>query len=60
MADVPDELVIRGVEQVMESDCELHDAEPGTQMPTGNGNCVNRLGAKFVRHLSQLLRVEGT
>jgi hypothetical protein len=42
----------------MESDREFHDAEPGAQMPARDGDCINRLGTEFVRHLSQLLRVE--
>jgi hypothetical protein len=60
MTNVPEQLVTRGVEQVMESDRELHHAEPRSQVPPCYGNCANGLGPKFVGELPQLLRVETT
>src|SRR5258708_17457083 len=60
MTNVPEQLVMRGVEQVMESDREFHDAEPCSQVSTCYGNCANRLGSQFVGQLPQLLHMEAT
>jgi hypothetical protein len=60
MTNVPEQLVMRGVEQVMESNRELHDAEPCSQVSTCYGNCANGLGSQFVGQLPQLLRMEAT
>ena len=57
MTNVPEQLVMRGVEQVMESNRELHDAESCSQVSTRYGNCANGLGSQFVGQLPQLLRI---
>src|SRR5262249_848229 len=60
MSDIPDQLVIRGVEQVMESDRQLHDPEAGSKVATGYGNCAPRRRRQVVRQLPELLRMETT
>ena len=54
MADVPDQPVARRVEDVMQRHRQLDDAEPGAEMPAGDRNRVDRLGAQFVGELTQL------
>ena len=58
MADVPDQPVVRGVEDVVQGDGELDDAEAGAQMPAGLGDGVDEVGAQFVGDLSQLAFLE--
>ena len=53
MAHVPDESVVRRVEQVMERDGELDDAEPGAQVPAGDRHRADELVAQLARELRQ-------
>ena len=53
MADVPDQPVARGVEDVMQRDGELDDAEAGAEMPAGDRDRVDRFLAQFVRRAGE-------
>ena len=55
MADVPDQPVARGVEDIMQRDGELDHAEAGAEMPAGDGDRVDGLLAQFGGELGQVL-----
>ncbi len=59
MADVPDELVIRGVEHLMQSDGELDHAKARAEVTAGHRHRVDGLLAKLRRELRQLVVFEG-
>ena len=50
MADVPDDPVFRRVEDVMQGDRQLDDAEAGAEMAAGYGDGVDGRAAQFVGH----------
>ena len=54
VADIPDQPVMRRVEDVMQRDGQLDDAEPGAEMPAGDRNRVDQLGAQLVGDLPQV------
>ena len=58
MADVPNQFVIGGVEDVVQSHCQLDHAETGPQMTASNGDCIDGLGAQFVGNLLQVPRID--
>ena len=58
MADVPDDAVVRRIEQVVQRDSQLDHAEPGAEMAAGDRDGVDRLLAQFVGELAQLTLVE--
>src|SRR5882724_2325215 len=58
MADIPDELVARGVEHVVQCNSELDHPEPGAEMAARHRHGIDRLGAQLVRHLFQLALLE--
>ena len=51
VADVPDQPVARRVEDVVQRDRQLDDAEPGAEMAAGDRDGVDRLGAQLVGDL---------
>ena len=53
MADIPDQTVMRRVENVMDRHGELDDAEARTEMPAGHGDGIDCLVAQLVGELSQ-------
>ena len=55
VADVPDQLVVRRVEDVVQRHRQFDDAEAGAEMAAGLGDGVDRLGAQLVGQLPQLL-----
>ena len=55
VADVPDQAVVRGVEDGVEGDGQLDDAEAGAEMAAGHRDGVDHLGAQLVGQLAQLL-----
>ena len=55
VADVPDHLVGGGVEDGVQRDGELDDAERGAEMAAGDGDGVHRFGAQLVGELAELL-----
>ena len=58
MPDVPDQPVVRRVEDRMDGDRQLHHAQRGAEMTAGDRHRVDRLRPQFVRQLPQLLRRE--
>jgi hypothetical protein len=54
MAHVPDDPVARRVKDGMQGNGQLHDPQPGPQMPAGDGHGGNRLGPHLVGKLSQI------
>ena len=54
VADVPDQPVVRRVEDVVQRDGQLDDAEPGAQMAAGVRDGVDQLSAQLVRQLRQV------
>ena len=53
MPDIPDQPVARRVEDIMQRDRQLDDPEPSPEVPAGDGNRTDRLGAQLVGHLPQ-------
>src|SRR5262245_18903780 len=58
MADVPHDAVVGRVEQVVQRDRQLHDAETGAEMPAGDRHGVDRLLTQLVSELTELRLVE--
>ena len=58
MADVPDQPVVRRVEDVMQRDRQFDDAEAGAEMAAGDRDRIDRLGAQLVGDLPELALVE--
>ena len=52
--DVPDDAVVRRVEDVVQRDRQLDHAEPRTEMPAGARHRVDQIGAQFVGDLAQV------
>ena len=60
MADVPDQAVSGGVEDVMQRHGELDDAEPGAEMAAGLGDRVDQVVAQLIGDLAKAARLEPT
>ena len=58
MADVPDQPVARGIEDVMDRRGQLDDAEAGAEMSAGDRDGIDGFLAQFVGHLPHLLHLE--
>ena len=58
VADVPNDLVFRGVEDVMQRHSQLDHAQAGAKVPTFLGHHVDDELAQFVRDLLQFLWLE--
>ena len=58
MADVPDQAVARGVEDVVQGDRQLDHAEPGAEMAAGDRDRIDGLGAQLVGDLPELALIE--
>ena len=54
VADVPDQAVVRRVEDVVQRDRQLDDAEAGAEMPAGARDRVDEIGAQLVGDLPEL------
>ena len=54
MADVPDQLVVRGVEDVMQGDGQLDHAEAGAEMAAGHRHRTDGFGPQLVCHALQV------
>ena len=53
MADIPDEAIIWGVENVMDGDGEFHNPQACTQVPASFGNLLNHVDAQFSGELGK-------
>ena len=58
MADVPDQAVARGVEDVMDRRGQFDDAEAGAEMSAGDRDGIDGFLAQFVGDLPHLLDLE--
>src|SRR6185312_4175625 len=58
MADVPDQAIARGVEDVMDGGGEFHDAQASAEMAAGDGDSVDGLLAKLIGNLPDLIDLE--
>ncbi|MNN70096.1 hypothetical protein D3C81_1859280 [compost metagenome] len=54
MSDVPDDAVMRRVEDVMQRDRKFNHTQTCAQMPTCCGDGIDHLGAQFLRKLRQI------
>ncbi len=54
VADIPDDAVVGGVEDVVEGDGELDDAEAGAEMAAGDRDGVDGLGAQLRGELGEI------
>ncbi len=54
MTDIPDQPVMRRVEDVVQRHGQLDDAEAGAEMTAGDRNRVDQLGAQLVGELPQI------
>src|SRR3569833_3212488 len=55
MADVPNQTIVRRVEDPMQGYGEFDDSEARTKMAAGHRHCIYHLFAEFGRDLRQLL-----
>ena len=58
MRDVPDQNVLRRLEDVVQRGGELDHAQAGAQVPAGDGDRIDQLLAQFVSQLRQLLLIQ--
>src|SRR6185437_6211262 len=58
MADVPNQLVIGCVEDVVKSDGQFDDTQTRAEMPAGQRNRADRLIAQFVCNLLEVPRID--
>ncbi len=56
VADVPDQRVVGRVEDIVERDRQLDDAEPGAEVAAGDADRVDQLGAQLVGNLAKVGR----
>lgn len=54
MTDVPDETVMRGVENIMKGDCKLNDAERGTEMAARSRHGAESFPTELVGDLFEI------
>src|SRR5579863_4731517 len=54
MADVPDDLIRRRIEDVVERHGQLDDAQPGAEMAPRDRDRIDQLLAEFFRQLRQI------
>src|SRR3990172_8737232 len=59
VSDIPNELVGRGVEHMMERDGELDHAEAGAEMAAGHRDRGDQLLPQFLRQRLQLMVLKG-
>src|SRR5947208_13385213 len=58
MADVPDQAIARGVENVVQGGRQLDDAETGAKVPAGDRDGVDGLLTELIGDLPDLLHLE--
>jgi hypothetical protein len=55
VADVPDDAIVRGVEDVMQRDGQFHHAKPGRQVPAGARDAVDQKCPQLNGELAEFL-----
>src|SRR5215471_17588599 len=58
VADIPDQAVAGGIEDVVQCNRQFDDAEAGTQMPTGLGYRVDEILPQLIGNFAQSVRFE--
>ena len=58
MTDVPNQTVVRRIEDVMQGDRQLYRAKVGREMPAGPGDRLEQKSAQLVGQLQQLPTIE--
>ena len=58
MPDIPDQPVLRGVEDIMQRDGEFDDPEPGPEMAAGGADRIDQFSAQFIGNLAQVAVLE--
>ena len=58
VADIPDELVLRGIEDVMDRHGQFDHPEARAEMPAAGAHRVDHLAAQFIGQLAQLVLLE--
>ena len=59
MADVPDDLVARGIEDGVQGDGEFNDAKTGAKVAAGHRDGRDGFGAEFIGQLAQVAVGQG-
>ena len=59
VSDVPDQAIVRGVENVVQGDRQLDHAESGAEMAARHRDRVDGLVAQFIRELAKILFRQG-
>ena len=59
VADIPDDAVMRGIEDGVQRHGQLDDAEPGAQMAAGDRDGIDHFGAQLVGQLAQVFARHG-
>ena len=60
MTDIPDQPIGRGLEHMVQSHRQFHNAQTGAQMSAGDRNGINRLCTQFICQLLELVSREIT
>ncbi len=60
VADVPDDAIVRGVEDVMQADGQFDDAEPGREVSAGARDAVDQKRPQFLRQLAKFGAAQAT
>jgi hypothetical protein len=58
MAHIPDDLVLRCIEHIVECNCELYNTQAGAEVATSLGDSVHNVTAQFLAELPQLGQVK--
>ena len=58
VADVPDQTIVRGVEDGVERDGQFDDAEAGAEVTAGDRDGVDHFGAQLIGELAELRPIE--
>src|SRR5690606_17378133 len=60
VADIPDQAIVRRIENVMQRDGQLDDAEPGAEVPAGLADAEQQFLAQFVGELFEFRLAQAT
>jgi hypothetical protein len=58
MANVPDNTVMRRIEDVVKGDGEFHNAQPGAEVPPGSCNTIEQIVPQLLSKTDQLVALQ--
>ena len=58
MADVPDQLIFRGIKHIVQGNSELYSAKAGSKVPTCSRRHLDQKSSEFVRQLDKLILLQ--